>query len=84
MGVVVERLAQSHARRVFRKFAQMNVVPAGGVLKQVNDTNRIAGFPAILEPDLGSQLVSPLADFLRCRSCGSSGGYCSRMRGVID
>ena len=56
--VVVEALAHGHCvRRLLRVFAQVDVVPAGGVFEQVNDADGIRRSPAIFEPYLWSQLV---------------------------
>ena len=50
--VVVEPLAQAHAGGVLRVLAQVHVVPAGGVLEQVDDPHRIRLLPRVLEPDV--------------------------------
>ena len=55
--VVVEAFAQRHALGVFGVLGQMQIVPAGGVFEQVDDADRVGGFPAILEIDLRDQLV---------------------------
>jgi hypothetical protein len=60
--VVVEALAERHAFGVLGVLGQMQVVPSGGVLEQVDDTDRIGGLPAVLEPDLGDEFVDRVVE----------------------
>jgi hypothetical protein len=55
--IVVEALTQRHAFGVFGVLGQMQIVPAGSVFEQVDNADRVGGFPAILEIDLQDQLV---------------------------
>ena len=63
MMVVIETLQSSHCRwRVLGIFAQMHIVPAGSVLKEMNHTDRIAGLPAVLVPEFRSEFVNRIIE----------------------
>jgi hypothetical protein len=82
MVVIVQALAQGHAFGVLGVFAQMHIVPTGGVLEKVDHADRVGGFPAIFEPDVRREftnrvlkgelaLTSEFQDGKRRKSLGS-------------
>lgn len=58
MVVIIQGFAQAHARPSIQGvLAQMNVVPAGGVLEKINDAHGVGAFPAVIKPHFGDQLL---------------------------
>jgi hypothetical protein len=61
--VVVKAFAHAHVvGRLLRILPQMQIVPARGVFEHVNDTNWIAGLPAVLEPHVGDKSVNGIIE----------------------
>jgi hypothetical protein len=51
-------LAKAHVWCIFGVFAEMQVVPASGVLEQVDDAYRVSGFPLIFVANLWDEIVN--------------------------